>query len=208
MDDQGESRRVRLANKLRGVQTVGAIAIHNSKLEDLEPDEKLVTVIRKHFIGLVGIYLELAVAIIAVLAMVYFAIYGLFNDGSTSSIGLAAAGTIFIVALLFTFMLAGVYVYRKSQLIVTNKGVVQVLQYAPFNKKISRLSMANVEDVNVEQRGVLASMFNYGTLTIQTAGQEDNFIFTMCPRPDYFANQIIETRQQYVRIFGDQHSKD
>ncbi len=205
MDEQGAKDHFQTDESGKKIHTVGAIALHSPSIENLEPEEHLVTVIKKHFIGLIGIYLELAVGIMAILAMIYFAIFGFFNDGSTSSKGLAVAATIFIIALLVIFMMAAIYVYRKSQLLVTNKGVVQILQYAPFNKKISRLSMANVEDVNVEQRGVLASIFNYGTLTIQTAGQEDNFIFSMCPKPDFYADQIIETRQQYVRVYGERH---
>lgn len=207
MADEGDNTNPKTSDE-EELHAVGALAIHHADLESMEADEHLVTVIKKHPIGLVAIYLELAVGVIAVLAMVYLVIFNLFNDGTATSKGLAVASTLFIVALLAIFMFSAIYVYRKSQLLVTNKGVVQIIQYAPFNRKISRLSMANVEDVNVEQRGVLASMLDYGTLTIQTAGQEDNFVFGMCPKPDHYANQIIETRQQYVRTYGETHHSD
>jgi uncharacterized membrane protein YdbT with pleckstrin-like domain len=73
------------------------------------------------------------------------------------------------------------------------------MQKTLFNRKVSRLSMSNVEDVNEEQRGIIASIFNYGTLTVQTAGTEDNFIFTMCPNPAQLADKIIEARQAYAK---------
>ena len=35
---------------------------------------------------------------------------------------------------------------------------------------VERNSMANVEDVTAIQKGMLATMFNYGTLKVETAG--------------------------------------
>lgn len=64
--------------------------------------------------------------------------------------------------------------------------------------------MSNVEDVNVEQRGIAAHLFNYGTLTVQTAGEEDNFVFSQCPNANIHAEQILEARQAYAR----QHSAE
>jgi uncharacterized membrane protein YdbT with pleckstrin-like domain len=80
---------------------------------------------------------------------------------------------------------------------------VQIIQRSLFNKKVSRLSMSNVEDVNAEQKGIIASMLGYGTLTVQTAGEEDNFVFSFCPNPNFYAEKILEARQAYV-----QHSED
>jgi uncharacterized membrane protein YdbT with pleckstrin-like domain len=91
------------------------------------------------------------------------------------------------------------YVYHQSRLTLTDKSCVQVIQRNLFNKKISRLSMSNVEDVNVDQRGIIASLFNYGTLTVQTAGEEDNFLFTFCPSPNLYAERILEARQAYAQ---------
>ena len=101
-------------------------------------------------------------------------------------------------------LLAAVYVYHKSSLTLTNKSCVQLVQRTLFNKKISRLSMSNVEDVNVEQKGVISSMLGFGTLTIQTAGEEDNFVFTFCPSPNTYAEKVIEARQAYVRHSSDE----
>jgi hypothetical protein len=99
------------------------------------------------------------------------------------------------VLILFT----ATYIYKQSRLLVTDKSLVQIIQKTLFNKKVSRLSMSNVEDVSEEQRGFLASFFNYGTLTVQTAGTEDNFVFSLCPNPAKLADRIIEARQAYAK---------
>ena len=207
-DNSETEGRINDSNQEFNIHTVGALAVHNSDMEELEPGERLVTVVRKHPIGIFGIYLEMFVGVVAVIALLLLTIFNFFSDGSKSSKGLIAAGAIFVVGLLIFFLLVANYVYKKSRIIVTDRSVVQVLQKAPFNRKISRLSMSNVEDVNVEQKGILPSLFNYGTLTIQTAGQEDNFVFGMCPNPDYYASEVLEARQAYVRQFGEGHHEE
>jgi hypothetical protein len=58
--------------------------------------------------------------------------------------------------------------------------------------------MSNVEDVNVQENGFLPTILNFGTLTVETAGEEDNFIFPMCPSPNHYAEIILEARQKYA----------
>jgi predicted GNAT family acetyltransferase len=59
--------------------------------------------------------------------------------------------------------------------------------------------MSNVQDVAAEHKGFLATIFNFVTLTVQTAGEEDNFIFPYCPNPDFYADKILEARQAYAK---------
>jgi len=165
----------------------------------LEDDEHVLTVVKRSLAGLVLVYI---VAILAVAAVIGLAIAispssfesdnGDFS-GSLSLVIFAAAA--FVALVLF----AVTYVYRQSQLLVTDKSLIQVMQKTLFIRKVSRLSMSNVEDVSEEQRGFWASFFNFGTLTVQTAGTEDNFIFTLCPNPAKLADRIIEARQAYAK---------
>ena len=183
---------------------IGAFIIAKADEKLLEPGERLVTVIRRHPIGIIGIYIEMLVGIVGVITLVLLAIFVFFASLSGGTKGLIAAAAIFVVAFLVVILLISTYVYRQCRLIVSDQSVVQVLQKALFNRKISRLSMSNVEDVNAEQNGILAMMFNYGKLTIQTAGEVGNFIFNFCPKPNDYANRILEARQRYAIA----HAKD
>lgn len=182
---------------------LGAFVLAKTDEKLLEPGEQLVTVVRRHPIGIIGIYAEMGSGILAIIVIVLLVIYSFFPGLSGSTKGLIAAIALFIVAFMVGVLFISLYVYHQCRLIVTDKSVVQVLQRALFNRKISRLSMSNVEDVNVTQRGILQTWLNYGTLTIQTAGHLDNFVFTYCPDPDSYANRVLEARQQFVRQFGE-----
>ncbi len=183
-------------------QTPESMGATKEDIAIMEPGEELVTVIYKHPIGIIAIYSQILVAIIA-LAVLFVLIAGNILTGfSSQDLILIGSAAVIIAAFLIGVLGLSIYVYRRSKIIVTDKSLVQIIQKAIFNRKVSRLSLSNVEDVSVEQKGILASMFNFGTLTIQTAGEMDNFIFPLCPTPNKFAEQIIDARQKYVQMHG------
>jgi uncharacterized membrane protein YdbT with pleckstrin-like domain len=101
-------------------------------------------------------------------------------------------------------MLIATFIFRQNRLILTDRNLTQILQYGLFNRKVSQLNMSNVEDVTAIQSGILSTVFNYGTLKIETAGEQMNFIFTYCPNPGYYAKIILDAREC---LLGQMESK-
>lgn len=173
----------------------------------LEPGEHLVTVVHRHPIGIIVIYLETLVAVAALLALIVVLTPGLFENLSSQTYRLFVAAAVAAVTLIALILFVATYIYRQSKLLVADKSLIQVIQKGLFSRKVSRLSMSNVEDVNAEQSGILPTIFDYGTLTIQTAGEEDNFIFPWCPDPNKFADRILEARQAYAQSLKENLEK-
>lgn len=182
---------------------IGSVAVKNADEELIEPGETIETVVHRHPIGIVGIYVEMITGIIVVLVGAALALTGVFGKLPSDATPWIGLGALLLVGFLAIILLMSSYVYRSSRIIITDQSLVAVVQQALFSRRISRLSMSNVEDVTAEQRGILPSMLNFGTLTIQTAGQEDNFIFPFCPKPNDVADQILACRQAYARKHDD-----
>jgi len=179
---------------------LGKMAVSNSDLTKLlEPGEQVVTIVRRHPIGIIGIYIEMFAGVIILGVLMVLALSGTFGKLPTSTEAAVGLGGVLVAGFLVLILLISIHVYRQSRLMVADRSLVSIVQNALFSKKIARLSMANVEDVTCDQKGILQSILNYGTLTIQTAGQEDNFIFPFCPNPNKTADQILEARQAFVR---------
>ena len=157
----------------------------------LEPGESVIRVVHRHPVGIVAIFAVAALALAAISTLIIYLSPNTFNNDPTTS--LMVFGIVIIVALI------AAYVYRQSKILVTDRSLVQIIQSTLFIRKASHLSMSNVEDVSAEQRGVLATVFNYGTLMVQTAGETDNFVFKLCPHPNELADFIIEARQRYAQ---------
>lgn len=173
----------------------------------LEPGERAITVIHRHSIGLIIIYLEALIGIIALAALIAFVAPDSLRNLSAEANRLLIAGVIFAVAILTLFLFVATYVYRQSKLIIADKSLVQILQKSLFYRDVSRLSYSNVEDVTAQQRGILSTMFNFGNLEVQTAGEMDNFFFPSCPDPNRYAHIILEARQQYAISLEEQDKK-
>lgn len=182
---------------------------NSNSIEGFSADEKLVCIIRKHPFGLVPLYLGSIVGLLGAGVLVFVLLPGLVPEESLGDVQLLA--TVFLI-LAATFVAIGLliatYVYRKSELIISDKHVTQIIQRSLFNREVSELSMSNVEDVAAEKKGIIATIFDYGRLRIQTAGALENFIFTYCPQPNHFGKVILDARQAYAESLADEARKE
>jgi hypothetical protein len=179
--------------------------VSNRHEEDmLEPGECILTVVHRSVIGLIGIYLVAFVAVGAITTLLITLSPGTFDTSNSEISGSLSLVMTVAAVLLVLILFTTTYIYRQSRLLVTDRSLVQIMQKTLFIRKVSRLSMSNVEDVSEEQRGILASIFNYGTLTVQTAGEMENFIFPLCPNPARLADRIIEARQAYAKSIQEE----
>lgn len=168
-------------------------------IEGLEPDEEVVCVIHRHPMGLILLYIVTVIAFLSAVSLIAYIVPQTLSEGSTITSNSLAAFSVIVLALIAIIgLLVATYVYGGNRLIITNKNVTQILQRSLFVRKVSELSMSNVEDVSASQEGILQSLFGYGTLRIQTAGEMENFIFIYCPRPNFFGRIVSEARQEYA----------
>ena len=166
--------------------------------ELLTEGEEMLTIVHRHPIGLIGLYLGAFVGIVAVVTLFVLLTPDLLDSLDKQGNRALLGGILFALTILVLFLFVSTYVYRQGRLLITNRSLVEINQVSLFIRKVSRLSMSNVEDVNADQRGILATVFNYGTLTIQTAGEMENFVFKYCPSPNKYSDIILEARQAYA----------
>lgn len=181
------------------------------KFIEFDGNEQLILEIRKHPIGLFFIYLT--GGFVAVVMAIVFS-FLLFTDTSESLLsgtGISAGsvtGVISFIGLIFTIFVLVIMViqailYINNVIFVTNEKIAQVLYINIFNRKISQLSLGDIQDVTVTQKGILAHMFNYGTLVIETAGEQQNYTFTYIPDPYMASKSIVGAHEKNLAQFGN-----
>lgn len=176
-------------------------------LIELDPDEKPICTIKRHPIGLVAVYLTGAlIALGVIFGSSFFGAW--LNSQPEFSTGRSFGGYISIAGLvvgfvvtLFTYI-AG-YVYSNSAILVTSDKVAQILYKNLVDRKISQLSLGDIQDVTVDQSGLLARIFKYGTLIIETAGEQNNFTFNYTPYPYQCAEDIVFARESSIKKYGN-----
>jgi hypothetical protein len=178
------------------------------KLKNLfeqDADEVLIGQINKHPIGLVFIYGGALSMFLLVMVIVYF----IFRIAPDSGFDLETVSI--WIKLLFGlvgfFILLGGYiagwVYQRSALILTSEKLVQLTQQSLFDRKISQLAIGDVQDVTVDQKGVLSRVFHYGSINIETSGEQYNYSFDYAPHPHDAAKEIVSAHERNVQLYGN-----
>lgn len=178
------------------------------RIEQLTSDETKIADIRRHPFGLFLIFLQtivgfgLALIIIFALMPGVLETLGLTGSGADSLLYLFG---FFAIVFAVLFLLLAAKVYNGNQLIVSDSNITQVLQIGIFNRKISELGMGNIEDVTAQQSGIFPTLLNYGTLKVETAGEQNNFVFVYCPNPNAYAKAMLDARQKFVATHAGHH---
>lgn len=166
-------------------------------LESLDNDEQVLCDAMQHPFGIVVVYLLCLFGLVGSFFTVTLFLPDYFGT-SAEIYSVIALISIIVGVFLVIAMVVATYVYRQSRLTVTNKNVIQVLQGGVFTRKISQISLANVEDVTSVQKGVLAQIFGFGTLKVETAGEQVNFVFNYAPQPARIAKIILSAKDDFL----------
>jgi hypothetical protein len=174
----------------------------------MRANETVIFQVRRHPIGLLGIHIAAGMLLLVFAVIIYGVLPNVLTNIATSKI--VAIGTLaFVVlaALVFGFLAITHRVYWGNMWILTDDSLTQVSQLSLFDKQSSQLSLASLEDVTVEQNGILPHMFNFGQIKAETAGEHSKFTFSYCPNPNQYARQILEARENFEQGKTDNYGR-
>jgi hypothetical protein len=166
-------------------------------LSVMQEGEAVICEIKRHPIGLFGMYFSVGLGLLFLLTLAIIIPKNV--DGINSQAqAFIMIGFIIVAGVALLSVAISASVYKNNRWILTTDSLTQVNQISLFRKETSQLSLANLEDVTAEQNGVLQSMFNFGSLHAETAGEKSRFIFRYCPDPNYYARQILACREAFI----------
>jgi len=172
------------------------------KILDIDPSEEVELVVKRHSIGLIPIF---GFGLLITVLFVGFSIFASTNDTIIPAQLPNVLISIFMVVLAGLTLvgtLISARIYKTNELIVTNENLIQIIQTSLFSRKISQLSLEKVQDVTVTQQGMSQTMFNYGTIFIETAGETANFGFPYAKDPITAAKHVNEAHERFIKKFG------
>lgn len=175
---------------------------------NLSDGEYVISAIRRHPIGLFGIWGVTGVAVGAILISIPFITSAVleytFADGGT----ITMLVLMLCMAALLVFMggVVATIVYNANRFFLTNESVIQHIQHSLFSKKEQTISLANIEDASFRQHGILQHMLGYGSLRLSTEGDETTYRFSYVENPQKqltLLNNAVEAFKN-GRPFGDE----
>jgi len=163
----------------------------------LESNEKKLKIIRRHFLVLAPLVIFIVVAAVAPYVL-YVLISSDFFAANPEFLPLINAisdwktfGYSIWLLLLWIIFFVEWTDYYLDMLVVTNKRLIDIEQKGFFNREITSFFFAQIQDITVETRGVVRTLFHFGDLHIQTAGHSHEIIVKDAAYPEMARNLIL-----------------
>lgn len=174
---------------------------------EFDENEELIMEIRKHPFGL--FLIMLTGGFIMLVLLLIASLGGAADAGGFLGINVSSYRAVFFVVIFLLILgvavstFIGAFLYTSNVIFLTSEKLAQVLYLSLFNRKISQLSIGDVQDVTVTQKGILAHIFNYGTLVVETAGEQQNYTFSFVPDPYQTSKAIVGAHEFNLQKYGN-----
>jgi hypothetical protein len=152
---------------------------------NLSNGEFVISDVKRHPIGLVGVWTFTLLAIAAIIGFVAV----LTSGDSTIQPMVVGLAAFLVSALVLIGAYIATFVYNANTFHLTNESVVQNIQSSLFANHEQTVSLGNIEDASYEKHGIIQTMFDYGTIRLSTQGDETTYRFTFASQP---AKQIAK----------------
>ncbi|MDD2766884.1 MAG: PH domain-containing protein [Candidatus Moranbacteria bacterium] len=176
-------------------------AFHRFHFTGQRDGEEVVEIIHRHWFDILSRFIFILFFSSLLLSGFIF-LFFLFPDFlniSQKQLFLFLENTFFLFIWLFGFLTWIDYYFDTW--IITNERIVNIEQRGLFDRHISELNFRNIQDVTTSVDGILPTILNFGDVSIQTAAEQERFMFRMVPDP-YKIKDIIMKRTEHTRSSG------
>ncbi|HTP56856.1 MAG TPA: PH domain-containing protein [Candidatus Paceibacterota bacterium] len=156
----------------------------------LEEGEEIVTKVHRHWV-----FIALQVVYVVLLAVVPFALYFALTrtgivvfTGIDTGAGLALGGLWLLV--LWGFFWQFWTTYYMDIWVVTNRRIIDIDYERLFTHQISVIRLDRVQDVTTRIAGTWATFFKYGSVIVQSAGAQEEFVIDQISDPEGLRDAI------------------
>jgi hypothetical protein len=165
------------------------------KLE-LESDESILVMVRKHWfilaIELVGVATSAVIPFLIIpiaFPLLRNAGIPLTFDISASVLTALGSAWLLLMWMIFFNILTN---YFLDTWTITNKRLIAIDQRGFFNRSVSSFRLERLQDLSVDIRGIIPTLLNFGTLHAQTAGADNkDFRATGLPNPRELKERML-----------------
>lgn len=173
---------------------------------EIDDSERIIRVVRKHWFVLVGdIFLLTFCMIIPVIILLTFHLVP-FEQFIGFTGNVASAGTFFFFAWVFIVWMMGWNMwtdYYLDVLIITDRRIFDIEQKGLFRRTSSSFRIDNIQNVTVDQKGIIQTLLDFGTIRLETAGEREDFIATYIADPysiKKFVNEMQDTEVEKSQL--------
>jgi hypothetical protein len=176
---------------------------------DLQAGESVVLRVRRHPVYVIAKLDGVVLVGVVPIALALWLGFGVAGAGGILATVLAAACALWGVY----WLVRGYFVWFRhhhDEWIVTNQRLLDAYKRHWFDQQLASADLINLQDISVHRSGLLATVFNFGDVRCETAGERSAFVLSAVPRPSAVLSTIDATRdaaRQDVAGGGPRHPR-
>jgi uncharacterized membrane protein YdbT with pleckstrin-like domain len=155
-------------------------------------NEELLRIIHRHWFNIFLQYVGIGCT--TLLLIVVFSLLPQMAQLSSDALQPAFLAFLLNTFLLFIWLYAFlVWVdYYFDVWIITSQRIVNIEQKGLFNREVSELQFSRIQDVTSVVDGFIPTILNFGDVYVQTAAEEERFVFRQIPDPYTIKDMVMQ----------------
>ena len=158
--------------------------------QGMEDAEEVVLLVRRHPASFLVKYLLILFFLLS--PIFFFIILTAMSPEDASIVSIGAAGSLIFIMVAISLAVDTFMKWFYSVNIITNQRIVDVDFHNILFHSFSETQLEQIQDVTHTVNGVMGSVFDYGSVFIQTAGTKPEFDFQDIPRPRDVQDVILD----------------
>lgn len=166
---------------------------------NIDEGEKIIKMVRRHYLVLVPLLLSIIFAAIVPILLYFFMISDFLpwtEEIKNAIVDFVREWKVFAYALwlllLWVFFFIEWTDYYLDLWLVTDKRIIDIEQKGFFHRDVTSFRYEDIQDITVETRGFIETLFKFGTLHIQTAGHNRQILIRDAYDPEGARALILE----------------
>lgn len=155
-----------------------------------EEGEEIVAKVHRHwwfiFVRIVGLCLLALAPAVAYALLRRLGVIELAGQNTVALMTLGALWALVLWALFWQFWTT----YYMDVWVVTNRRIIDIDYQRLFDRSIAILRLDRVQDVTTHISGLLPSLLKYGSVVVQTAGSDKQFLIDQIAHPEALRDAI------------------
>ena len=164
---------------------------------EVEKDEKIIRIVRRHWFVLLGdLFILVFAVLMPVVLLVFLHLLPIEKIFAFSGSTFAAGGFFLFAWLTMVWIMAwNIWTdYYLDILMITDKRIFDIDQDGLFKRKSASFRIDRVQNVTVDQKGIIQTLLDFGSIKIETAGGIEDFVADYIAKP-YEIKKLINEMQ-------------
>lgn len=165
--------------------------------EGQKEGEQILLVLHRHWFNILSQFMLIFAMIFLLIGSFAYLplVFPALSQGENRKLFLFLENIFFMFTWIISFLIWIDYYFDVW--IVTDRRIVNIEQKGLFSRAVSELELEKIQDITTDVRGIIPTFLNFGDLQVQTAAEQERFLFRSVPDPYNVKNLIMNLQKKF-----------